>query len=159
MKKTNALRSLDKRKISYETLEYQYDPNNLSVDKIAEANKLKVEEVYKTLVAKGDRTGPLVAVLPGDESLDLKALAVASKNKKITLVPVKELLRLTGYVRGGCSPLGMKKRFPAYISESVKNIDTVYLNAGTRGLFVKLAPADLIAATKGNVCPIGTKEE
>ena len=111
MKKTNAIRLLDQKKVIYEMLEYEYDAENLSVDKIAKANGLETPQVFKTLVAKGDKTGIVVAVIGGDKTLNFKFLAKQSGNKKIILIPVKELLGLTGYIRGGCSPIGMKKNF------------------------------------------------
>jgi len=144
MKKTNAIRILDQRKITYDLFEYTYDPENLSAEKIAKANQLEVNTVYKTLVAKGDKTGVIIAVLPGHESLNLKALAKFSNNKKIALVPVKNLLGLTGYIRGGCSPIGMKKDFPVFISGGILDIDFAYINAGKRGLFIKINAEDLI---------------
>ena len=154
MEKTNAIRILDKRKIKYEVIKYTYDPENLDVAKIAEVNNLDVATVYKTLVAKGDKTGILVALVPGDAALDLKALAKASRNKKIALVPVKEIQGVTGYIRGGCSPLGMKKNFPVYIDELVTKLDLVYVNAGQRGLLFGLKPTDLQTVTRAEILTI-----
>jgi Cys-tRNA(Pro)/Cys-tRNA(Cys) deacylase len=142
-KKTNAIRLLDAQKISYQLLEYAYDPSNLDVGAIAVKNGLPVEQLYKTLVARGDKTGVLVALVPGDKVLDLKKLAKASHNKKVELVPVKQLQGLTGYIRGGCSPLGMKKRFPVFLAEEAAEIDFMYINAGIRGLFIGLHPQSL----------------
>ena len=151
MKKTNALRILDRKKISYETQAYEYNAENLSVKKIAGDNLLAVENIFKTLVAKGDKTGVMVAVISGQQTLNLKALASLSKNKKIALIPVKELLRLTGYVRGGCSPIGMKKAFPVFLDEEIFEYENIYVNAGMRGLLVQLNPEDLVQATQGTV--------
>ena len=111
MTKTNALRLLDKANISYRLIAYTYDAENLDVAKIAADNQLALGQVYKTLVCTGDKTGPIVVIVPGDESLDVKALAQVSGNKKIALLPLKDLTSTTGYVRGGCSPLGMNKKF------------------------------------------------
>ncbi len=155
MKKTNAIRILDQRKITYDLLEYTYDSENLSVDKIAEANQLEVKTVFKTLVAKGDKTGIIIAVLPGTESLNLKSLAKYSNNKKIALIPVKDLQNLTGYIRGGCSPIGMKKDFPVFISTSALELKYVYINAGKRGLFIKIDTNDLVKTVDATVCEIG----
>ena len=154
MKKTNAVRLLDQKKVKYEMLEYQYDAENLSVDKIAHANDLETAQVFKTLVAKGDKTGVIVAVVGGDKTLNFKSLAKASDNKKITLVPVKELLELTGYIRGGCSPIGMKKNFPIFIDKSATEFESLYLNAGIRGLFIKIRLEDLVKVTNGTVTSI-----
>ena len=154
MKKTNAVRLLDQKKVKYEMLEYQYDAENLSVDKIAHANDLETAQVFKTLVAKGDKTGVIVAVVGGDKTLNFKSLAKASGNKKITLVPVKELLELTGYIRGGCSPIGMKKNFPIFIDKSATEFESLYLNAGIRGLFIKIRLEDLVKVTNGTVTSI-----
>jgi len=157
MKKTNALRLLDQKKIPYETLEYEYNEENLSVKKIAGDNYLEVDNVFKTLVAKGDKTGIIVAVISGSETLNLKALAKFSKNKKIALIPVKELLGITGYIRGGCSPIGMKKNFPIFIDAKAKDFEEIYVNAGMRGILVKLKIKDLLKVTNGTIFKISAK--
>jgi Cys-tRNA(Pro)/Cys-tRNA(Cys) deacylase len=144
MKKTNALRILEQKKIPYETLEYEYNEENLSVKKIANDNFLDADNVFKTLVAKGDKTGILVAVVNGNQSLNLKSLSKISKNKKIALIPVKDLLGLTGYIRGGCSPIGMKKNFPVFLDAKANDFEQIYVNAGVRGLLVKLEVNDLL---------------
>lgn len=154
MKKTNALRLLDQKKIPYETLEYEYNEENLSVKKIAGDNFLEVDNVFKTLVAKGDKTGIIVAVISGSETVNLKALAKSSKNKKIALIPVKELLGITGYIRGGCSPIGMKKKFPVFLDMRASNFEEIYVNAGVRGILVKLKVEDLLKVTDGTVVEI-----
>lgn len=154
MKKTNALRLLDQKKIPYETLEYEYNEGNLSVKKIAGDNFLKAKNIFKTLVAKGDKNGVLVAVINGNQTLNLKSIAKVSGNKKIALIPVKELLNLTGYIRGGCSPIGMKKPFPVFLDESANDFETIYVNAGMRGILVKLKPVDLLKITKGQLAQI-----
>lgn len=154
MKKTNALRLLDQKKIPYETLEYEYNEENLSVKKIAGDNFLKAENVFKTLVAKGDKNGVVVAVINGTQTLNLKSIAKVSGNKKISLIPVKNLLNLTGYIRGGCSPIGMKKLFPVFLDESATDFETIYVNAGMRGILVKLGPDDLLKITNGQLAQI-----
>ncbi len=151
MKKTNALRILDRHKIAYTTEAYDYDPAKLSIGYFAEKNGIPVERIYKTLVAKGNKTGINIAVIPGQGTLDFKKLSKASGNKKMTLVPVKDLLGLTGYIRGGCSPMGMKKAYPVFVDVSATAFDEVFVNAGKRGLLVGLKPQDLVKATKGQV--------
>lgn len=133
MAKTNALRLLDKEGIEYRTVEYIYDSENLDVAQIASDNGLELAQVFKTLVCKGDKTGIVVAIVPGDCQLNLKSLAKASGNKKIAMLPLSELTATTGYVRGGCSPLGMKKKYPVYIDESGQDWDEILINAGSRG--------------------------
>lgn len=154
MKKTNALRLLDRKKIQYETLEYEYNEENLSVKKIAGDNFLKAENVFKTLVAKGDKNGVIVAVINGNQTLNLKLIAKVSGNKKIALIPVKDLLNLTGYIRGGCSPIGMKKPYPVFLDESANNFETIFVNAGMRGILVNLKPEDLLKITEGQLVHI-----
>ncbi len=158
MKKTNAARILERLEITYELTPYHYEADDLSVPQIAETNGLAVEQIFKTLVAKGDKTGVLVAVVRGDHDLEFKSLARASGNKKITLVPVKELPALTGYIRGGCCPLGMKKAYPVYIDEAAREQDVVYVNAGQRGLFLKLHPKDLVRAASAKMVAIAQQQ-
>lgn len=157
IKKTRAARLLDQMNIPYELISCEVDPADLSAQAVAKGLGLPPELVYKTLVARGEQ-GPIEACLPADYELDLKALARASKQKKIALVPVKELPLLTGYQRGGCSPLGGKKDFPVYIHHEIMNQERVALNAGQRGLMFFLAPEDLIKATKGILAPIAQPE-
>lgn len=155
MKKTNAIRLLEQAKIDFELIEYQYDPENLDVAKIAADNELKLAKIYKTLIAKGDKTGPLVAVVPGDHSLSLKKLAGLSGNKKIALLRAKDLQKTTGYVRGGCSPIGLRKALPVYIDERAIQLDQLFVNAGTRGLLFGCAPKALQSLAKaelGDIC-------
>lgn len=151
MKKTNAVRLLDQKRIPYKLHPYTYDPENLEVSVVAGNLGFPVPLLYKTLVAIGDKTGVLVALVPGDLQLDYKALAKLSGNKKIALAAVKELQSLTGYIRGGCSPLGMKKNFPLYIHQTAVDLEAVYINAGQRGLMIGLAANDLITVTKATV--------
>lgn len=156
MKKTNAIRILDQQKISYHIIEYQYDEKKLAVEQIAQANGLEVEKVFKTLVAKGDKNGVVIAVVSGNKILNFKALAKVSGNKKITLVPVKDLLQLTGYIRGGCSPIGMKKAFPVFLDGVAQEMESIYINAGVRGLLIKLNPQDLLRITSGTFANISS---
>jgi len=143
MKKTNALRQLAKHKIPFDIINYQYDPENLSVEKIANENGLILQQIYKTLVVKGDKTGIVVALIAGHQSLSLKKLAKYSSNKKMALTAVKDLQALTGYIRGGCSPIGMKKQYPIYIDEMAKTQEKIYVNAGTRGILFGCSPEAL----------------
>ncbi len=144
MKKTNALRILDQQKISYQTVAYEYDPDHLDVAHLAEQNALSLPQIFKTLVCKGDKTGPVIAVIAGDRQLDLKQLAKASGNRKMALVPVKDLQSLTGYIRGGCSPIGMKKAYPTFVDAHAMSHEIIYINAGQRGLLVGLSPRKLV---------------
>jgi Cys-tRNA(Pro)/Cys-tRNA(Cys) deacylase len=146
MSKTNAARLLDKQKIAYELVSYEVDENDLSA--IAVANKLgqNIKQVFKTLVVRGDKTGIFVAVIPGDDELDLKTAAKISGNKNAAMIAVKEIQNLTGYIRGGCSPLGMKKQYPTYIEKSCLTFEYIYVSAGVRGTQIKLSPQDLIKA-------------
>lgn len=148
MKKTNAARILDRLKINYEIKEYPVDPDDLSAVNVAGKVGLPVKMVFKTLVARGDKTGVLMACIPGDGELDLKQLAAVSGNKKVEMVHLKEVLALTGYVRGGCSPLGAKKEYPVYIDKSAEAWDVIAISAGIRGQQLLLAPADLRQAVK-----------
>jgi Cys-tRNA(Pro)/Cys-tRNA(Cys) deacylase len=141
--KTNAARLLDRAGVSYELREYQVDEEDLSAPHVAEAVGLPPEQVFKTLVLRGDRTGVLLACIPGNSELDLKALAAASQNKKLELVPVKELISLTGYIRGGVSPLGTRKSFPVYLDITADLWDRIAISAGIRGCQIVVAPPDL----------------
>jgi len=144
MTKTNVMRLLEAAGIKYSSAEYDYDENDLSGVKAANAIGIPEERCFKTLVTKGDKTGPVVFCIPVAEELDLKKAAVVSKNKKIEMLHVKDLLGLTGYIRGGCSPIGMKKKFPTFIDETAILFDTVSVSAGQRGCQVLLSPDDLI---------------
>ena len=145
IEKTNAARLLDRAKIAYELVPYRVDEEHLAATHVAEQLGEDIACVFKTLVLKGDRTGYFVCVVPGDHEVDLKAAAKVSGNKKVDLIPMKELLPVTGYIRGGCSPIGMKKAFPTYIHASASEHPFIYISAGVRGLQLKLAPADLAA--------------
>lgn len=143
MTKTNAMRLLDAAGIAYRTAEYPWDENDLSGVHAAEALGMPAEEVFKTLVARGDKTGPLVFCIPVAESLDLRKAAAASGNKRVEMLPQKELLGLTGYIRGGCSPIGMKKKFPTCIDETAILFDEIAASAGMRGEQLILSPQAL----------------
>ena len=136
----NAARLLDAAGIAYELVPYEVDENDLAAAHIAQQLGEPLEQVFKTLVLKGDRSSYFVCVLPGGEELDLKKAAKVSGNKSCDLIPMKELLPVTGYIRGGCSPVGMKKAFPTYIEESAQLYDYIYVSAGVRGLQFKIAP-------------------
>ena len=159
MKKTNAIRLLEQQKIRFDTVPYAYNPDNLNLQVIADENNLELEKVFKTLVLKGNKTGILVTVVPGTKYLNLKALAKASGNKKIALVEVKKLLQLTGYIRGGCSPIGMKKNYPVFVDDSIEEIDKIYINAGVRGILVGLSIEDFKKVTKCKSEAIGSLYE
>jgi Cys-tRNA(Pro)/Cys-tRNA(Cys) deacylase len=152
--KTNAVRMLDAAGMHYELREYAVDENDLTAPHVAEAIGMPPEQVFKTLVARGDRSGVLLACIPGNCELDLKALASASGNKKVELVGLKEVLPLTGYIRGGVSPLGSKKTYPLFLDETATMWDVVSVSAGIRGLQMLMAPDDLIQAAGATVCAI-----
>ena len=145
IEKTNVARLLDKAKIPYELVPYEVDENDLAATHIAEQLGEDISRVFKTLVLEGDRTGNFVCVVPGDREVDLKAAAKVSGNKKCDLIPMKELLPKTGYIRGGCSPIGMKKPFPTWFHSSALDFDYIYVSAGVRGLQLKIAPQALIS--------------
>jgi len=149
MVKTNVMRLLETAGISYRTAEYEYDENNLSGLNAAEKIGIPAEQVFETLVTRGDKTGILVFCVPVNMELDLKKAATVSGNKKIEMTHVKELLALTGYIRGGCSPVGMKKKYPTYIDETAILFDEIAVSAGIRGEQVILKPDDLIGFVDG----------
>lgn len=148
--KTNAARLLDKAKIDYELIPYEVDENDLAATHVAESLGEPIERVYKTLVLKGDRNGHFVCVVQGDKEVNLKLAAKVSGNKSCDLIPMKELLPTTGYIRGGCTPIGMKKPLPTFIDESCLAYDYIYISAGQRGLQLRLSPTDLISYTKAS---------
>ena len=152
--KTHVARLLDKAKIVYQLVPYEVDENDLSATHVAEQLGENVEQVFKTLILHGDKSGYFVCVIPGADEVDLKKAAKVSGNKKCEMIPVKELLPLTGYIRGGCSPIGMKKHFPTYIHLSAENFENIYVSAGQRGLQVLLAPADLIRETNASLADL-----
>lgn len=152
--KTNVARLLDKAKIPYELISYQVDENDLSAIHVAASLGENIDQVFKTLVLHGDKTGYFVCVVPGAHEVDLKMAAKVSGNKKCDLIPMKDLLTLTGYIRGGCSPIGMKKHFPTYIHSSSISFPYIYISAGVRGLQIKINPDDLIKETKAEICSL-----
>lgn len=155
--KTNAARLLDKAKISYSLIPYEVDENNLAALHIAEQLGENIRQVFKTLVLKGDKNGYFLCVIPGDAEVDLKKAAKISGNKKAEMIAMKELLPVTGYIRGGCSPIGMKKSFPTYFHESCNGFDYIYVSAGVRGLQFKISPVDLACFTNAMVADLITE--
>ena len=154
LKKTNAVRLLDSLKISYRLLEFAVDEGDLSAEKAAALLGRPLEQVFKTLVARGDKSGVLIATIPGNAELNLKALARLSGNKKVELVPLKEVQQLTGYIRGAVSPLGIKGNYPRFLDESAYNFPLIITSAGVRGLQIELDPRELaraINATLGQI--------
>jgi len=145
MVKTNAMRLLDKANISYEAVEYEYSEDDLSGVHAAEMMGMPIEQTFKTLLTRGDKTGLLVFCIPVHLELDLRKAAALSGNKKLEMTHVKELLSLTGYIRGGCSPIGMKKRYPCFIQESAISFERIGISAGQRGQQLLIAPKELIA--------------
>lgn len=150
--KTNAARLLDKAKIPYELIPYRVDEADLSAVHVAASLGENIDQVFKTLVLHGDKTGYFVCVIPGDKEVNLKLAAKASGNKSCEMIPMKELLPTTGYIRGACSPVGMKKNFPTYIHETCREYPSIYVSAGQRGLQIKLSPEDLIREVRAEVC-------
>jgi len=151
MKKTNAARILDQHNIAYGLVEYEVDEADLSATTVAQKLGQDVEQVFKTLVMRGDKTGVFVVVIPGNEEVDLKKAAKHSGNKYAEMIAMKELLPLTGYIRGGCTPIGMKKAYPNYIHETCILYDHIFISAGVRGMQIKISPDDLIALTEMEV--------
>jgi Cys-tRNA(Pro)/Cys-tRNA(Cys) deacylase len=157
--KTNAARLLDSLGIPYELRDYEVDPQDLAAESVARKIGLPAEQVFKTLVARGDRTGVLLAVVPGDAELDLKALARASGDRKAEVVALKEVQPLTGYVRGGVTALAGKKDYPVFVDETIELFDVVSVSAGVRGTQLLLAPADYLRAVRGSVGEIAKPKE
>ena len=143
--KTNVARILDSKKIPYTLIPYTVDENNLAATHIAEELNENIEQVFKTLILQGDRQGYFVCVIPGNKEVDLKKAAKISGNKKAEMIPMKELLPITGYIRGGCSPIGMKKPFLTWFHHTCNNFDYIYLSAGVRGLQIKVKASDIIS--------------
>ena len=154
MNKTNAMRQLDVAKIKYEPMTYEVDENDLSGVHIAEQIGLPVEIVFKTLVAKGDKTGPIVLVIPCAKEIDLKCSAAATGNKKLEMVAVKDLLGLTGYIRGGCSPVGMKKKFPTWFDAAVEEQERITVSAGVRGCQLLLSAEEILRFTGAKIADL-----
>ena len=153
-KKTNALRILDTHHIPYEVFTYEWSEEQAAGVHVAESLRIPAEQVFKTLVGKGNVTGHVVFCIPVEGELDMKQAARVSGNKSVELIAVKELLPLTGYLRGGCSPLGMKKEFPTFFDASIEHISSVYVSAGLRGMQVQVEPTSLITVVEGTVAPL-----
>lgn len=154
IEKTNAARLLDKAGIKYNLIPYEFNENDLAAQHVADSLGQDIAMVFKTLVLQGDKTGHIVCVVPGDMEVDLKALAKASGNKKVEMIAMKDLLSVTGYIRGGCSPVGMKKRFPTYFHSTAMNFDHIYVSAGVRGLQIEISPSALIDFVGANVAEV-----
>lgn len=163
LQKTNAARLLDKAKITYRLIPYEFDENDLAASHVAESLGEDIHRVFKTLVLKGERNGYFVCVVPGNCEVDLKKAAKCFSDKKADLIPMKELLPLTGYIRGGCSPIGMKKPFPTFFHSTATGFDRIYVSAGVRGLQLEIDPRQLIDFVGGTladiVCDPETGEE
>ena len=152
--KTNAARLLDQKKINYQLIPYLVDEQHLDATHVAESLGEDIKQVFKTLVLKGDKSGYFVCVIPGNHEVDLKKAAKVSGNKNCDLIPMKELLPTTGYIRGGCSPIGMKKPFPTYIHSTAADFDHIYISAGVRGLQIQITPNDLISVCNATLCDL-----
>ena len=154
IEKTNAARLLDKAGIAYNLIPYEFDENDLAAQHVADSLGQDIAQVFKTLVLHGEKTGHIVCVVPGNMEVDLKALAKTSGNKKVEMIAMKDLLTVTGYIRGGCSPVGMKKRFPTYFHSTALNFDHIYVSAGVRGLQIEISPSALIDFVGANVAEV-----
>lgn len=144
IEKTNAARLLDKARIEYNLIPYEFDENDLAAQHVADSLGQDIACVFKTLVLHGDRTGHIVCVVPGNMEVNLKSLAKVSGNKKVEMIAMKDLLAVTGYIRGGCSPIGMKKKFPTYFHSTAQDQEKIYVSAGVRGLQIEIAPSALM---------------
>jgi Cys-tRNA(Pro)/Cys-tRNA(Cys) deacylase len=156
--KTNAVRLLEEMGVAHELRAYEVDPDDLTAQTVAAKIGLPAEQVFKTLVARGDRNGVCFAVVPGDCRLDLKALAMLTGDRKVETVPLKEVQPLTGYVRGGVTVLGAKKAYPVYVDETIELFEVVSISAGLRGLQILPAPAEYLRATGGRLGSIAALE-
>ena len=154
IQKTNAARILDRLKVAYELVPYEVDESDLSAIHVAKQLGQPIEQVFKTILLRGDKSGVFVCIIPGAEEVDLKLAARVSANKNAETVEMKELLPLTGYIRGGCSPLGMKKPYPVYLHRSAIQYPFIYISAGQRGLQLKLSPIDLQNAVTATICDL-----
>lgn len=154
VQKTNAIRRLESQNISYQTYEFPWSEDHLGAEAVFDQLSVPKERIYKTLVITGDKSGVIVACIPGTSELDLKALAKVSGNKKVELLPITDLEKTTGYIRGGCSPIGMKKDFPTFISIQAESMETVIVSAGRRGMQIEVNPIDLKKLTKAEFVSI-----
>jgi Cys-tRNA(Pro)/Cys-tRNA(Cys) deacylase len=152
--KTNAVRLLERLGVTFELVEYEVDPDDLAAESVARKIGLPPEQVFKTLVARGDRVGVCLAVIPGDQQLDLKALARLTGDRKVETVPLKDVQPLTGYIRGGVTAFAGKKDYPVYIDETAELFDVISVSAGMRGLQILIEPVDYLKVTGGRVGPI-----
>lgn len=150
MSKTNAIRILESQSIKFETVSYEVDKNDLSGETVALKIGDDPETVFKTLICIGDKTGYIVFCIPVTQELNLRKASFASENKKVEMIRLNDLLPLTGYIRGGCSPIGMKKKFPTYIDETAQLFENIYVSAGVRGTQMKLSPDDLLKIVDGS---------
>lgn len=158
MEKTNASRILERQGINFELIEYAVDPEHLDAQHVADALGQDITTVYKTLVLHGDKTSYFVCVIQGDREVDLKKAAKASGNKKVAMIPMKDLLPLTGYIRGGCTAIGMKKKFPVYLDQNAMNNEKIHISAGKRGMQIKLSPIDYVKVTEATVTDLITSQ-
>ncbi|OJG68768.1 protein ebsC [Enterococcus moraviensis] len=154
MQKTNAIRIVEQQKIPYKEYEFEWSEDHLSANSVAEKIGIEDGKIFKTLVTVGNKTGPVVAVIPGNKELNLKKLASASGNKKIEMLHLKDLEETTGYIRGGCSPIGMKKLFPTFIAEEANQFETIIVSAGKRGMQIELAPSAIVHVTNGSIADL-----
>ena len=145
------MRILDRNKVKYNAITYHVDEADLSAIHVADSLGQDIAKVFKTLVLEGDKTGFIVACIPGAEEVNLKKLASASGNKKCAMIPMKNILNITGYIRGGCSPVGMKKQFPTFIHHSATDFETIYISAGVRGMQIEIEPSNLIELTNATI--------
>ncbi len=152
--KTNAARILDRMKIHYELIPYEVDEEHLDACHVADQIGEDIRQVFKTLVLRGDRNGIFICVIPGNREVNLKSAARISGNKSAEMIHVRELLATTGYIRGGCSPIGMKRQFPTFIDSSCMDFDTIYVSAGVRGLQIQIAPNDLISVANARTAEL-----
>lgn len=157
--KTNAARLLDQAHVSYELVSYEVDENNLAADHVAQSLGEDIRLVFKTLVLHGDRTGHFVCVIPGCDEVDLKKAARVSGNKKAEMIAMKQLLPTTGYIRGGCSPIGMKKPFPTFFHHTCNDFEYIYVSAGVRGLQLKVAPMQLVQFVGATVADLAVDKD
>lgn len=155
--KTNAARILDRNKVDYQLIPYQVDENDLGAAHIAEQLNEDIRQVFKTLVLRGNKTGIFVCVIPGCDEVDLKKAARISGNKSCEMIHMKELLPLTGYIRGGCTPIGMKKPYPVFIHETSNEFPFIYISAGQRGLQLKVNPSEVIRVVQATVADLVTE--
>ncbi len=154
VQKTNAMRIVEQQKIPYNEYEFEWSEDHLSANSVAEKIGIEDGKIFKTLVTVGNKTGPVVAVIPGNKELNLKKLASASGNKKVDMLHLKDLEETTGYIRGGCSPIGMKKLFPTYIAEEANQFETIIVSAGKRGMQIELQPESILQVTNGKLADL-----